>query len=359
MGQDRLRQTFLQKALDFTLGESLKFNGGERAVFAAALFLTGDALGNGASVYHVLKQTAHMLENRKLMVLMFHLINGIDDIVDEMTAHERMAAGSSHEGSTPCEFLRNEDVCIPAYHQVIERIAKQGLLSYEEEISFSNLYAVLIQEGAMADLDYSASPTPQNRQNISELNLKLAEVVGVHVLQHCVQNEAITEKAKLSGLSYDDIIQNFPRAAHLCRMSEYIDDMRDIFVDLEREAETNIPSPNVILTKLYENGKGYNADGGLGLEMQSFLKAHRKDRAVIHFDNYPECLKEAVQDVGDEYFEEAYKMNPLHRDFMITWWRATADNGICSSFHPDVVEKKTRQADRVDSAEMVLRTAYE
>ena len=354
MAKSLLRRNFLQQALGLALSNVLADNKGARTTFAAALYLTGDTLKNGASLYHISKQTMAMLENRKLMSNLFHVIGVIDDIVDGMTPQERLAAGAAIEGNTPCEFLNNQDVCVPAYHRLIQKIADIGLLSYEEEVAFSNLYAVLIHEGAKAELDFLESPSPQNRQKINDANLKLAEIIGIHVMQHCVRDKEITSRARASGLSYDDAMQLFPRAGQLSRLAEVIDDLRDVFIDLLREKQTGIISPNTILTKLYEKGSGYAPNGKLQREMHDFLMRHMNDPHSIPYEIYPEPLKRAINAVQDEFFTEAYTLNPIHRDVMITWWRVAQDQGLFSPAHPDVMEAQAEDCIRLEAASQIL-----
>ncbi len=339
-----LGQSFWRNAMGVTLSSRLKFNSSSRMVFAAALFSTNDASNSGLSWWHVGKQTSKMIANRHLMKSLFHLINEIDDIVDGMSADERLAAGDADVGNTMSQFLMNEDVCVPAYHETIKKIGESGLVSYEEEVAFSNLYAVLIREGARAEKQHLLTGSVRSREGVTEANLRLAEVVGVHVLQHGVANPEVQSLSKERGLLYGDIPRIFPDAAALSRLAEMIDDMGDVFVDLENEIKTGIIAPNTVLCKLHARGNLYDNDGNLNPEMAAFYERHKNDRETILFHQYPEILQEAMGDLGDDFMSRAATLSPRHRDFLTLWWDVTVEDGLRSTVHPDVVFKAQRHA---------------
>lgn len=344
MFSEPLEQSFWRNAMGVTLSNRLKFNSSSRMVFAAALFSTKDASDSGLSWWHLGKQTGKMIANRHLMKSLFHLINEIDDIVDGMSADERLAVGDAHVGNTMSPFLMNEDVCVPAYHEVIKKIGESGLMSYEEEVAFSNLYAVLIREGARAEKQHLLTRSVRSREGVAEANLRLAEVVGVHVLQHGVANPEVQSLSKGRGLFYGDIPRIFPEAATLSRLAEMIDDMGDVFIDLESEIKTGIIAPNTVLCKLHARGDLYVPEGKLNPEIAAFYERHKNDPSTILFHQYPEVLQEAIRDLQDDFVTKAATLNPRHREFVTLWWDVTVEDGLRSAAHPDVVFKAQRHA---------------
>lgn len=354
-----LKRTFWQRAFDATLADHLQFNKRSKNIFVAALLTANDAGDNGASPLQIMRQMIKLRGNKDLMFSMFHLVKKIDDIVDEMDPDQRLALGEAREGNTPCEFIRNGDVCMPAYDKAMRGMAQAGVLSYEEEVAFSNVYAVLIREGARASKVYQETGAARSRQIITEANHRLAEVLGVHILQHCVAEERTKQLAQERGLQYGDIPRLFPKAARLGRMAEYIDDMRDVLIDLEHEAETGITAPNIVLCKLFERGELYDQDGALTRGMQNFLLAHRNNPEIVPVDQYPQCLKDVIDGLREEYRTHAFKLGPMHRDLMLTWWRVTEAEGLRSSAHPDVVYKRERNAREVVQATSTLEAAQQ
>ncbi|MEZ5814947.1 MAG: hypothetical protein R3E13_09585 [Alphaproteobacteria bacterium] len=359
MNHKAIKGNFLQEALHFAFAGSLGFNKSSRKLLSIALCLAAnDAGANGVSAYHMLRQANTALANQGLMRGLFHLINQIDDIVDEMSAEKRLSMGVSSIGKEPCEFLQNPNVCVPAYHGVIKRMSEQGVLSYEEEVSFSNLYAVLIQEGAHAEIDYLASYSVADRQKMTEANLKLCEVLRGHLLQHYVAEPEVTAIAKNEGLSHADVCRVFPKASKLGRMGEMVDDLEDFLTDFEHEVTTGIPSPNSILCKLHEAENFCDSEGQVSEVLLNFLRKNQSNPDVIQYENYPDILKQAITSLGDDYFEKAYELGMVHRDFMVTWWRATLQDGMRSSANHDVISKSTRHEQEAAAATKTFQRDY-
>ncbi|MBL4804448.1 MAG: hypothetical protein JKY71_06240 [Alphaproteobacteria bacterium] len=352
-----IQRTFWQRAFDATLSEHLQFNKRSKNIFVAALVTANDAGANGTSPIHILSQMRKLHSNKDLMFSLFHLVKKIDDIVDEMDPDRRLGLGEAREGNTPCEFISNGEVCMPQYDIAMRKISQAGVLSYEEEVAFSNVYAVLIREGARASKLYQQTGDAQARRRITEANHRLAEVLGVHILQHCVATEAVRDLAKERGLLYGDICKHFPKAAKLSRMAEYIDDMRDVFIDLEHEIDTGIVAPNIVLCRLDERGALYDEQGELQREIREFVAANKQNPHVISYDAYPQSLRDTIDDLRNEYREHAFSLGPIHRDLMLTWWRVTEKEGLRSSANPDVVYKAQRNAAEVEKANATLEAA--
>lgn len=357
MATQPLEKTFWQRAFDMTLADSLQFNKRSKNIFVAALLTANDAGRNGTSPFHVLSQMRKLYANKDLMFSLFHLVKKIDDIVDEMDATQRLGIGEAREGNTPCDFIGNGIAVMPEYDIAMRKMSQSGVLSYEEEVAFSNVYAVLIREGARATKVYEETGCARSRQLVTEANHRLAEVLGVHILQHCVADKQIGALAKERGLLYGDVPRLFPKASRLSRMAEYIDDMRDVLIDLEHEAQTGIVSPNIVLCKLHEQGALYTADGLFTPEIEAFLLGHAGNPQVVSPDGYPQSLKNVIEVLGDEYRGHAFKLGAVHRDLMLTWWHVTEKEGLRSSGHPDVVRKAERNAREVAQATSILEAS--
>ncbi len=207
-----------------------------RALFAIALYFSGDCADKGYSRPAVLAKTMKALTQKGSLKDLVCAINEIDDIVDDMPPEQRLRIGKALLGVEPCEFLLNEKVCVPSYFAAARKLAGSRVLSMSEEMAFSNLYAHLIQQGAKAEIEYARTGAIADRARVVDLNEQLCEASGIHIIHHLQSDEAIRAAVfDTQQLSPDQMEAAMPKAALTCRLAERCDDVRDFFTDFETE----------------------------------------------------------------------------------------------------------------------------
>lgn len=315
----------------------------------ALTFLAAGAHDNRTGLFSTaaLSQTTRTVLHAGLFKRMISLINKIDDVVDNMTAEQRLALGTAELGNEPCAFLQSPELGLAEYFGTIDAMDAARIISAQESYSFGNIYCSLLYQGAEAEMAFRETGAPEARQVMTESNMQIAQVLGGHILHHFIPDREIKEKAKDSALTPNDVMAAYPAAMRLGYMIEMCDDLGDFFTDMEREAATGILSPNWIATDLAVQGQLYAADGGLNPVLSNFLVAHHSNPGPLSFTTAPEPVRLAVEKGQQDMLQRAATLPPFEAQSIMIIWDSIKKAGLKSSRHPDVLKGSVLEGNSV------------
>lgn len=295
------------------------------AFLAAGAHSDNVRIFNTASIYNGF----NFLRGFRLLVRLVTCINEIDDIVDNLPAEERLKLGEATLGNTACGFLKNERLSLAPYFETVRRLDRAGIISENESISFSNIYATLLTQSAEVEANLEHGNDFEGRKKLTKLNMKTAQILGAHVLQHAMPSSAIKEKADNSNLSAEDALEAFPEAMRFGYLIEMCDDLEDFLVDMKREVNTGIKTPNWIATSLAKSGVLYAPDTtDIVPELQTALREYGSNAKSVPFDSLPKNLKQAIMAGQQHLLDSAASLPNMQRKLIQMWWDTLLSSGI-------------------------------
>ena len=281
---------------------------------------------NAASMHHGFT----FLRRARLLGRLVTLINEIDDVVDNMSAAERLKLGAAKYGNTACDFLKNDRLNPEPYFETIERLDDSGVITRNESVSFSNIYAVLLARSAEVEARLVDGNDFEGREQLTELNMQIVKTLGAHILQHVMPSKLIKEKADDSSLSEDDALEPFPEAMRFGYLIEMCDDLEDFLVDIRREASTGILTPNWIATNLAQGGVLYDSDASVSRDIRLALEKHASSERRVSLCSLPRDVQQAIRSGQDRFLDLAEDLPNMQAGLIKNWWSTLLTNGIKS-----------------------------
>ncbi|MFK7839305.1 MAG: hypothetical protein AB8B83_03150 [Bdellovibrionales bacterium] len=340
MRNQRLHETFAEKAMGFAFNSALRFRGSARYPMAFMLLSTGDARKAGVSLLQSSQNIKRSVQHKQTILDLFEAVKKVDNIIDEMPVEKRLALGEAKIGAEPCEFLLGLDKYVPEYFQAIDQLEDLGVISRKESMAFSNLYAVLIREGATAEIAYMRTGNVADRKKHVECNLRVVEMLGCHAVQNALGIPKVTEASQKGELSYEIATQTLPNITLISRLIEILDDIQDVLIDASVEERTGIITPNKILCRVEEELQKLDLVTAEFLKAQflRFIAENKENPETIYLEDYPTILREAMNKERQEFFRLSDRQHFMNRSFLRSWWSVCEDDGLRSEVHPEVIK---------------------
>ncbi len=321
----RFHDAALGKALTSTSPKTL------RGSIFLALFMT--APDHKGSRHISLRQLANVLSHAGLISRLVNQIDDLDDLFDAMTPQEKLALGSVELGARISEFLDSLEIRETGYIQLSQEIERSGLLAPGEQMSFSNMHALLVLQQAQAQLDYKRNPSAEARKRMLDADMGLAQSTCIHTLEFLKAHPDVGAAVK-DGLSLDDAASVYPVVARMAVLLELCDHLEDFIVDMSDELRKGIIAPSWIAGKLQERAQLLDNTGAIYWYLRAFILSRDFKEHNIAIDDLPKPVQEVIQDVEKDYMALAKTLPPYYRHFMMLCWHARKEEGMITQMHP-------------------------
>lgn len=322
----------LSKAFDMALAWPMAKAEFRGLTYGLSLALTIDARTVKPSSF------VNVYKNRSVVGSLMMLTDAIDDAVDGV--HPSLLAGAdfSHDDEGMCRFLHDRRFVPADYIPCLKSMAEAGLISLENAKGYSNLFCHMLRDRAEWQLKVEKGHLHHDRMQMVEGNLSFAGAFGCMFFG--LLKPFTDEKMFLSGVDAQDMLSSaYPDVYALTRTTQYLDDLRDIMIDLVEEIELGVISPNVILSHALQTTKDYKDLYRFGRE--------NKDRDVVPIEQTPFKLQEAIAKTGEAFQEEAMTVQSASlRAILSSFWRNTLKEGLKTMNHPEVARKHAIESQR-------------
>lgn len=320
--QNTGQRSLLQKAFTFALTPVFKADSSKflrRSALAALSILAPGGKGVGITSAKSIKRMFHMAANAKKLQPLVRDITNLDTVIDSWPPASIMDMGDASYGIEPSAFLDSVPVTITAYNGTIRDIVEQGLMSEELANSFSNIHCVLVKEQNQAKIDSMGNADPQYRQKLTQTDYDLAISVLLHVTEHFRGKLGFSNVANEHPITIDDLHTYYPHTSRIAVMFEMIDHVQDFLTDMREELTKNIPTPNMIATKLHERGELLGYNGELLPELKDFL-LYEHEGPFVNKHLVPENIRDVIKECEQEYYMLASTLPFGYRESMLAFW---------------------------------------
>jgi hypothetical protein len=251
----------------------------------------------------------------------------IDDALDTMPVEKRLQLGAAKPGNAPSDFFRSGGIDLTAYMNMINHHDRMGYMSKEASLSFSNMYSVFFEDYNEAERRLKITGNVAYREKMADINMKISLTLGAHILHYFYPHKLIESQSQESILTYETVLSAYPEAMRMGRLIELCDDLEDLICDIHREYETNICTPNWVVTNL--SRKGYFRESRLGFhsEIDHVLKDQNHQSRSFLPSKLPIVMQETFFDCADDIMHDAMKLPPFQKRAIETWCRRIVSRG--------------------------------
>jgi hypothetical protein len=336
MSNIKLRQSRLSEVATRYFGKSRPLI--KSAIISSALHLGWQDHKRTSPKSGVTVKFFRPLKRLNLTISLMRLISEIDDVIDAMPPEEKLALGEAKLGNKKSPFLKSNEALFRNYFKAISKLNQTGVISKEESISFSNIYAQLIAQAAKAEISYRDSRNPSDRELITSSNLDVCRCLAAHLLQHITPHEHVCKLAQEGTLSLADLATTFPGTFKLAQLIEMSDDLEDMATDLHNEIQSRIVSPNTFITELSKIDGLYDKHGKIRGELKDFAETHSRSTQNTPFEKAPPIVHRAIKRKEEEAASLLLELPPYQRSVISSLW----NNILTSGMRPMSVIEKTR-----------------
>jgi hypothetical protein len=247
---------------------------------------------------------------------------------------DRLSLGAVAIGKNPCDYLRSSVPAFAEHFNVVADLNASGVMNNTVSISFSNVYATLLKQKALAEQRYAQTGDVEARQEMTDTNMSVAQVLGVHILQYLIPNGSIQDKAEASSLGLEDIINAVPEVSLPGLMIERSDDLEDFYADLYHEMNTGIYTPNSLVTDLARTTPLYGLD--IDHELVDFFKINRAGVRFFPILKLPETMRRVVEAASEHFLQSAEGLPKHERSVILAVWDGIRRRGLKMPLAPEL-----------------------
>ena len=305
----------MQSAAEFMLGNQINDIRAVRyGLYALYTFGSGDyELKDIPSTLKMLAQGPKALRAIKKAL---DDINELDDNLDLLTPKEIVSLGEVKLGSELSPVL-SAGVITGGMYETVFMLAEHKVMSLEELVSFSNLAFHFIIEEAKCAIEYERTGRIEARESLVEMHMRQTEVTGAFVMHMFKRDQKITEHVKNGGtLDYEFLAGHYQSLFNMCRLTQYKDDMLDLYKDTLGESLTNRPMPNIVMLESQRAGELFSAGSELSADYQALSDIRMSEEARIPFDELPPAVHRAVTAIAGNYKDLAATFPKVMRDLL-------------------------------------------
>lgn len=331
--------------------------GAGKIIFMSSLFLTPDYLKQKGSLVSAFSRTAYALGHFKEIESFTESVNRIDDIIDSMQGAEVMELGNVSYGTELCPFLKNPKLDPDDYLAKIERLVSLGLTDRGTAIAFSNMFACKLYERAKLEPLARNSNSTGTRIEMAELNISVTQLYSAFIFRCFNKYKNTYEDAE--NLTPHTALAPYPNVTRLAFLGQVLDDMRDFFIDIKSEMDTQVASSNMIMAQMARDRHLSNSDGKLKAELRSFV-TWGNTRPAIPLDEAPPSVQHAMQSIVRRFHAASSWIDGIAaRKIIESCMYGTLSEGMRTPSHPHLREEEEKQKrllpPRVETAQMGVK----
>lgn len=326
----------LKTSFDAFMARPISTSGGRAKAFIAGFLLSPDFITTSPLTL------ANFYRHRDLVSAMERITKKIDDAVDTVPPSDVLAADFSMDEKGVSRFLSNRKYVPAAYMATIDRMVDAKLIPRDAATGYSNFFCETIKNRAGVQVELEKSCDPLLRQTMAFKNVNFAALFGTFFfgLSKPVADGHFTAAG---GVNCATVREAYPNIYTVCMKGQYIDDLRDVLVDLQDEVEKDTITPNIFLARAM-------ATEGGAAEMRAFHRKMASSPDPVSAAQCPPSLRESFDAVGDVFFDAVAKVDgAITRAILESFWQNSMRQGFMGPSHPEVVKGRKAHEARYES----------
>ncbi|HEY8963288.1 MAG TPA: hypothetical protein VIN59_02370 [Alphaproteobacteria bacterium] len=320
----------LAPLFDRTLAYPMATAGLRFKTYGAAVVLSPEVLRHGLQIAGRLSRVFNAKADIGHLIT---LTEHIDDMVDAAYPAEILQAGATGLGDIPSPFLFNEKFVDPIYFSTLQRLHFGGIVPGHVSVNFSNLFADLCREKADMQMRYADGDDHVTRIDIAKNNLELSGVFTTFFYSFLSPSQKLIDQK--TPITKHDVAAAYPQMYRLNYTMQYIDDLRDIMIDLADEVRTGCPTSNIVLAY----GMPHNTARHIVMKSWS-EKLSKMDN--VRISDLPIVLQSGIKAAGIQAMQEIGSLEGvMTRGILGSFWRNTLREGFMTPNHQTYQENLT------------------
>lgn len=269
-------------------------------------------------------------------------INKLDDDLDLLSPEQIVGLGDVALGVKPSAVL-SAPVVAESLGKSAEALERKGVMSRDDLVSFSNLALHFIIEEAKQAETYAQTGDPAARAALVEAHMRQTEVTGVFVMHMFKRDKKITQHIRDGGiLDYAFLQELYPNLFRMCRLTQYKDDILDIYKDTIGERQSGRAMPSVVMLASDHAGKLYVREGDINPDFRRLSDLNMATETRIPVEHLPQAVREAIGSVEGEYQALAKTFSGVMRGLLLADIKHVLKDGIYITKDRDVTDTERK-----------------
>lgn len=265
-------------------------------------------------------------------------INEFDDRLDLLPPEAIVKLAEGTPNDTRPLFERFGDVAPDSMREVMGDLVRNRIMTRDEINGFIDLTSQFIVQEAKHAAAYDKDHKVEDREALVEMHMRLTEVTGAFVMHMFKRDPEVTQHIRENeGVDYEFLAGKYPKLCTMCRLTQYKDDILDLYKDALGAQDTGRALPSVVMLNSEQNGTLFDENGkDFHPDYQRLCDISSPVETRLSFERLPSTVRKSVGEVVEQYKQEAAQFPPMLQSLLLNDMKHVLKDGIYITRDKDV-----------------------